>query len=49
MQQIVANQQAVKLAGQSGSMKKPAANAVTPGPGHYSSPDLNRWFKKSYN
>ena len=22
---------------------------VTPGPGHYSHPDLNRWFKRSYN
>lgn len=22
---------------------------ITPGPGHYSQPDLNRWFKRSYN
>ena len=42
-----------KVAGQeSGSTLKRRGGAgaiVTPGPGHYSSPDLNHWFKKSYN
>jgi len=34
----------------SGSLGKAlAGHAVTPGPGHYSSPNLNHWFKKSYN
>ena len=22
---------------------------ITPGPGHYSQPNLNHWFKRSYN
>jgi len=26
-----------------------AGQLNTPGPGHYSQPDLNRWFKRSYN
>ena len=50
MQQIVAQQQAAKLAmGVGAQSAKKAVQNVTPGPGHYSQPDLNRWFKRSYN
>ena len=31
------------------SKKPPVVQQQTPGPGHYSQPDLNRWFKRSYN
>lgn len=34
-------------AGKAGQQSAQAFN--TPGPGHYSQPDLNRWFKRSYN
>ena len=45
MQQIVAAQKP-----EIGSASKKQYEPVnTPGPGHYSQPDLNRWFKRSYN
>ena len=49
MQQIAVNQRATGLAASTGAYKKPGMHNPTPGPGHYSSPDLNHWFKKSYN
>lgn len=50
MQQIVASQQANRMGGQSHAYKKPGAQQMTtPGPGHYSEPDLLKWVKKSYN
>ena len=36
-------------AGRFGSPDKKEPTGVTPGPGHYSQENLQRWFKRSYN